>query len=52
MAVKDTTIIPGQGWVFYSEVDTAPFDLKGFDSADPTKILPGGLGLVLRLKRI
>ncbi|MCU9995408.1 hypothetical protein HHJ78_02545 [Mobiluncus mulieris] len=41
MAVKDTTIIPGQGWVFYSEVDTAPFDLKGFDSADPTKNITG-----------
>lgn len=36
MAVKDTTVIAGQGWAYYADPDTAPFSLANYKGEDPT----------------
>lgn len=41
MTVKDTTVIAGQGWVYYSSVDAKPFDLKAFTGVNPTEGITG-----------
>lgn len=41
MAVKDTTVIAGQGWVYFADPDTVAFPLGSFTGEDPTANVAG-----------